>query len=495
MNPYPATHEFNNQSFNISITLINTYNQQVLATTGSWRNLFITDDFLTGFLTGYIEILNTDDAFLKPNTKIGYPGFKFEGNGQDIIHIRIIPTYHNDAAVSVVEIFEKQIFDATQTWGIEMMAVVTQSDRIHDDKLHQSYLKLSFRETPLYILQSTPTRLGSSDFLNETENISYLDQLTMTPDALSVPANKFLFWALQQYEPLKDHLSDDESLWDQCEKYKAVFPSFFQSLHELSINTTKYHRSENGEICYLRLNRAPFGDAPKLSFLSFKQYLENLQNGDDEKNTYKELFLLQASGSEESVIIQNKNKLEGNNLITPISEFSVLEPDAFHASQLVYNILAFYFDGKQWVNTYHPVKKSKAYFTEIMKDSQLDTRNNSQLTFSEKPYDIPDDLGTLKFYPHTSLLVPSLPSDDTDAIVPDILKHIIFEGFGMAIIVDGFPNRKAGTFFGVQETRDNETEWHDKLEGQYFCTSVMHHFNNMSKTYKNSVIGTKFYQY
>jgi hypothetical protein len=94
--------------------------------------------------------------------------------------------------------------------------------------------------------------------------------------------------------------------------------------------------------------------------------------------------------------------------------------------------------------------------------------------------------------------VYSLRSDELGRLADGknrLLKHYLFSNMAITFTILGMTLRQPGRFFGLSKMGGNNKEYDSKIEGQYFVTNVVHHFNNAQKTYNTQVIGVKTHTY
>lgn len=274
---------FNNQSFEIEIELYNEKNNLKL-TQNAFEELTFEEDIFKWEVVGHIVLYNQYELFRKnPDSEKEEANkfFKYMGNGNDLISIKIIPYIFKEPTTTP----SGKSFDITlpfPQWGIQFEAVIVD---MHDLGGHGSEkkLKLDFIEHSMFKLLSQNLDFSTTDMASiglpddAIIKMTNYDRSLKTGDAI---------YSLLEKADLTKHLENYKTpKWDIGDEKNKVFytsPSNRMASEDLDILLDQHTSDEihNNEPCFFRFERNLEQNKPKqFSLIPYSEYFKKAGEG------------------------------------------------------------------------------------------------------------------------------------------------------------------------------------------------------------------------
>lgn len=257
---------FNNQSYDIDIVIRNDKNSLSL-TKNAFTELSFEEDLFQWEIGGYIVLNNRYEMFRKnPDPSVENPNsfYKYMGNGQDIISIKIHPKLfgaadnQNKTTPGIKELPFKQ-------WGIQFEGVIFDMEDLGGDG-ENKMLKLMFMERAMFQMMNLNMDYSTMDMA--TEGIDDETVIKMDNYERSLKVGDAIYSLLKTAELEKHCLNygtDKWNLGDDKHKMFYTSPTTHTCAQDLHLLTTLHTSDEahHYEPCFFVFDRNETPDTPK----------------------------------------------------------------------------------------------------------------------------------------------------------------------------------------------------------------------------------------
>lgn len=500
---------FNNQDYEFMVRIYNGVHDIKLNNT-IWEDLFIEEDIFDWKLKGSIIIKspyesferNSVEAMAVTNKKDTELVYKFRNDGRDTIFITIkpaIPKSTEGLEASPIKSFPDKI------WRLELEGVIYDVEDLPNSNVTEKYKKLYFWEKTYQMMTEK-----DSDFSTATtgpnKGVYNISQKSNKARSMSVGTS--VAELLKNDEDFSKHAKlTDTDEWDKGSEKTKIFYSapigtkFIDNLNYL-LNYTVSSEADNYQPCILKFERADATMTPKqFSLKAIKRYFEKAGNAIDTPKEYQteHFFIYEHATDLDSGIPIKKAPINVNDTVNEVKgdeynsirNYQLVDLSGLDYSRNLanYRVTSFNSTAGQFTEegTKHGVEEYKKFFTESIKPFILTHNTEDRLVLT--PF-IANKLNTKT--------VLSLRNDEMSRLADGrnrMLKYYLFSNLAISFNVRGSTHRQTGRFFGVSKLTDNLYEHDHKLEGQYFTTSIVHHFSNKERNYSTQIIGVKTHTY
>lgn len=497
----PNSYNFNNQDYDFVFRLYNDVNDLYLTNT-IWEDLYLEEDIFDWKIKGSVVIKSPYESFERESeeaisiskgekNKIIY---KFRNDARDTLFISIKPKIEN---------FKNTNIDTKDSiWRLELEAVIYDVEELQNDDSKNKYKKLYFWEKTYQLMREKDCSFSTA-IVGENINKKNLDQLDnherslQTGTAISELLNTDSLFSAHA------KLTKNKETWDDGFEQSKIYytnPVGYKFIDALDY-LYRYHISSSSneyQPCILKFERAEKSLEPKqFSLKSLKSYFEKAGNQINNPKEYQieHFFIYGHSESKKGVPILkaplNKDSFKTEfkaDDFSNIREYKIVDMSGlFYSENLCnYRITSYNrFDGQfnEEVIQHNAEDSYKEFYKKNIKNNLITQNSEDRLPIS--PF-IKNGINTKT--------INSLRTDQYSRLADGkniIIKHYLFSNLAINFSIKGSTHRQTGRFFAVSKTADNNTDFDNKLEGQYFITNIIHHFNNASKSYTNQLLGVK----
>lgn len=502
MNTGDNQYSFNQQDYEFTVRIYNGKND-VYLTNESWENLTIIEDIFDWKISGSIEIKSPLESFEREseqsiqvmNTSKENLVYKFRNDGRDTIFISIKPI-----EVSVPGLTEQITFD-DKKWRIEIEAVIYDVEDLSNASIHNKVKKLFFWEKTYQLMIERDSDFSTAT-AGKNKGKSGLSQLDNTEKSLR-PGESIgeLLKSLPEFAKHAKNVGNKKE-WDAGSTDNSVFytspvnAKFIDNLEYFVNRATS--SDEDHWPCIFKFERADKTMTPKqFSLKSFQSYFEKAGKTDAGEYQNEHFFVEEYSDTDKEPYIKKApvstsliNEIKSDQFNT-IKSYQLIDISGLDYSQNLtnYRIVSYNSSAGQFneEETLHSAEEYKRFYSKVVQKNILTKNNSDRLPLTQY---IKDGL-------NTKVLLSTQHSDKSRLVDGrnKLLKYYLFSNLGISFNVQGLTIRQPARFFGLSKLTGNTKEFDSKLEGQYFITNVVHHFNNSSRGYNTQITAVKTHTY
>lgn len=501
-------YSFNGEDYEFVVRLFNGIHDVYLNNT-IWDDLILEEDIFNWAMKGSITIKSPfetlerasqealDVTKKKPEELI----YKFRNDGRDTIFITAKPKF--DTAKGPVDRPDKE-------WRLEIEAVIFEVEDLPNPSSITKNKKLYFWDKTFQMMTEKDSAFSTSN-TGPNRGKPNISQASNSDRSLAVGTTVAAL--LQEDFDFGKHskLTEDPEHWDHGGEDTKLFYSspvgakFIDDLSYLMQYTLSSDTTHN-QPCILKLERAEKTKTPKqFSLKSIQKYFENAGKDITAPKPYQidHFFIMEHSADEGITVPLQKAPLDPRPSDDPgVTEFKADEYSNIRGYQLVdisgkdysrnftnYRVTCFNSTAGQFGEeaAFHGAEEYKKFFDTSIMPNIVTQNKTDRLVFT--PF-IKDKLNTRTIY--------SLRNDEVSRLADGrnrLLKYYLFANLAISFSVQGSTHRQTGRFFGLSKRTNNHEEHDHKLEGQYFVTSIIHHFSNANRDYTNHMVGVKTHTY
>jgi hypothetical protein len=494
-------YNFNGQDYDVVVRLFNGVNDVYLTNT-AWDNLILEEDIFNWSIKGSIAVNTPYDSLERESVEsILSTGqqkekliYKFRNDCRDTLFISIKPKQEDLKGIPIdpTELSDKK-------WRIEIEAVIYSVEDLPHVNVTDKRKKLYFWEKTYQMMLEKDSEY-STGLAGSNQGKESIDQLDNSDRGL--PSGESLGSLIKNDSDFSKHsLLVGTSEWDNGSDEMKIFYSspvgakFIDDLNYI-LNYTIATKQDNYQPCILKFERAEKSMQPKqFSLKPIKRYFDLAGNQLDAPKEYQiEHFFIKENSDSAKTPRISKTPLASDSK----SEIKADEHSIIRGYQLVdlngidysknlanYRVVSFNSTQGQFneESNRHNANQYKEFFDTTIRPSVLTNNKTDRLVFT--PY-IESGLNTKTIY--------SLRDTELFRLADGrnrMLKYYLFSNLAISFSTRGMTIRQPGRFFGLSKLDLNDKEFDHKLEGQYFVTSVIHHFSNTKRVYHNQLIGVK----
>ena len=503
MNAEEPKYSFNGEDYEFTVRLFNGIHDVYLNNT-VWDDLILEEDIFNWAMKGSITIKSPFETMERASeASIKATGkkpeeliYKFRNDGRDTIFISAKPKFDTPKGPSN---------RPDKEWRLEIEAVIFEVEDLPNPSSITKHKKLYFWDKTFQLMTEKDSEFSTSN-TGPNKGKPNISQASNADRSLAVGTTVAAL--LQEDVDFNKHslLTNDPEEWDPGSENTKIFYSspvgakFIDDLSYLMQYTLSSDATKN-QPCILKLERAETTKTPKqFSLKSIQKYFEKAGNDIRTPKPYQidHFFIMEHSADEEITVPIQKAPLG----IDSKTEFKADEYSNIRGYQLVdisgkdysqnfanYRVTCFNSTAGQYGEeaAYHGAEEYKKFFDASIKPNIVTKNTTDRLVFT--PF-VRDKLNTKTIY--------SLRNDDVSRLADGrnrLLKYYLFANLALSFSVRGSTHRQTGRFFGLSKRTNNREEHDHKLEGQYFVTSVLHHFSNANRDYTNHIVGVKTHTY
>lgn len=457
------------------------------------HGLIIQENFLEWFVSGVL-ILNNGYEFIE---RVPYPNnnapiaklaedtqYKFRTDGRDVLTIKIMPDINSKAGNDPSEI------ELDNQWEIYFQAIIHEIEDVPGKTPEDKLKKLHFLEKEYYLMLEKNIEFSTSDIVEKTSPHIFLEKLTN--DERSIPTGTALLEYLKSIEELKEKV--DEVGWSIGSPDNKIFytsPSDSKVIDDIDYITLR-HTSEKAndyDVAFLHFERrADPNSTKKFTFKPLQYYYETIANNPDWIEEFKIQEPSESFG--EGIVLKKSNP--GSIAAKEHSEIQTYEfvEMSGQDSSTEINPKAIYNYNRvagQWNlhindNTPDVAKKytEQHYLPHVTgKSLRLQLNEWKKDGHNIEPMYVNRETNTGTYaYGRNRLITSSL-----------------FNGTAINITTRGLTFRQPGKFFTINKLQYNDTDFDNRLEGEYLNVSTIHNFNFKNSDYINEILGVKLHYY
>lgn len=502
---------FDDRKFRFGVYLVNQDNRAVKIRKGSIDELVITDDLTEWFHHGHLTFLNPDDVLERAQTRIQNDGenlnatiktlpYRFRGDGRDLLYIHMEPYIQDDdqpnekldSIVHTVK-FLFSVYAIEDILDTRGKRYKKQKLYFHDYRKQQLRERTTFYSTAKHILANGISDQKKDDLTQRTN----LDRSKYTGEILQ----DLLLSTLVESDT--DNLIS--SNWEFGEnKLFYTSPCEFKAYDDISYILDRHVSSStySNEPCILKLQRM----TERWELLPISEYFNRSTNKRGPGAYQDEHFLISFDSEAEggSTIPPERKtfgKSERSGMInyhypdlSVIDDYTFSEINGVDCQELL---------NSKIVHRYN--EGDKLFSVDISSGNIKTVHNDFQSLYISKTYGGENNSG------FTSWLTDSTREKNLNVTVesswsPDktlsltvgrnkTLLSALLLGNTISFNTRGTTSRRSGVFIAID--RDNnyiDSEYEEKVLGQYFVTKVTHRITSTGE-YENNVIAVKPYTY
>lgn len=479
---------FDGQDYDVLVELDNGLGPPKSFNSQAIHSLSIKEGFLDWNTRGFVVFDNAyeyierkpyeEDAKLKED---GH--YKMRTDGHDIIRIRITPDPRSKAnpAASAKLDFK---------WEIYFEGVIVDVEDIMGPT-NAKLKKMYFWEKEYFYMLEKNVEFSTAQIIKEYSikdghNISQWDNR-----GRALRANEVLYWyfhKIPEYSNLIDTWGWSRNFTDNNFLFYTS-PASYKMIDDVEYITKRCVDSESApmDIPILHFRRRTFsGEGKRLTFLSLNDYYKFRLNPAEKEEMY-----IADSGEDfgKGVVLQKSKpaNIKARDF-SDIGEYSFTEMSGIDSAKLLqckpqydYNFIQGQFNVRM---SDHTVENAIKHTDTYMKNTASKV-NRTQLN-------------TWKVDGHNLTPHWNLSNDPMGAYAfgrNEIVHSAVFNGTVIHMNLKGMTHRMPGTFFNVQKKQYNDTDFDNRLEGEYFFVQVTHNFDFKAAKYTTDFLGTKFYYF
>lgn len=494
---------FNNQDYDFTVEF-NNGERTLSLNAQSLIELEIRENFIDWYTSGSIIIDNTFDHFERlpdfGNTPLAGEfediDYKYRGDGRDMLTIKIFPRIDSKADNSIEADYELK----TEIWEIYIEAVIYDIEEIPTDDPQSKQKKFLFWDKEYHIMlekniEFTTANVGANKENTDIHNLSNIERSLKTGEALLE-----LFKSVDELKEKVPENADDETWVAGSDRVKIMHtsPSNFKLIDDVDHIVDAHANSEadDYDLCFLRLNRRINKEPRMFSFESLTSYFKKAGSTEAGEYQLDRFVLMDLNESQNNVRIHKIPQTPPNaekNIMTltrsEINSYQFMEMSGIDSSELIqifpihsYNIDAAQFNIHFKENT---PKKAKEYQQKNYVD-KIGPKSTPRLqlnTWKKNGYNLTNIFGygnkeNRYTYGRNKILMSSL-----------------LNGAAISFSCKGQTSRQAGRFIAIEKVKYNDTDFDERIEGQYLTMEVLHNFNFKTQSYNNNIIATKLHRF
>lgn len=497
---------FNSQDYDVFISFKNG-EREISLNSHSIVELEIEESFVNWYMSGYIIIDNPFDNFERlpdfDDNPLQVPemDYKYRGDGRDIITITIMP--RPESISNDQEPVQPQNLK-TEIWEIHMEGVIYDLEEIPSEDPQNKRKKFYFREKEYQLMLEKNIEFSTA---TSGENKDKGDIINLSNDDRSLKTGVALHELFKSVDELKDKIPEGvgpDYNWSEGSDHNKIFytsPSNSKLIDDIEyiIHSHTGSEEEDYDICFLRFNRRVSGQPKKFSFESLGSMFKKA--GTTRAGEYQiEKFTLMDLNETKKVVNIPKSPTD-----TPTTEKNIMvfTRNEIHSYQFTEMAGA---DSAELVQVFpvHSYNREKGQFNiQFIGNTPKDVKDYQKKNHASNigPRSHPrmqlnswmkNGYRLLNIQIHDPLTgkEPRYAHGRNQIIMSSLLN-----GAAIAFTCKGQTSRQAGRFFSVNKNKYNETDFDDRLEGQYLFSVVRHRFDFKTQDYSNTIVGTKFHRY
>lgn len=498
---------FDSQDYDVLVTF-NNGEREVSLNSQSMIELEIEENFLNWYMQGHIIIDNPFDQFERmPDLSEAHSqirredlDYKYRGDGRDIIKIEIMPRIESKSQ-GIKGGYQVEL--KKEIWEIYMEGVIYDVEELPSESPQTKTKKFYFREKEYQMMlekniEFTTSNVGENKDKEDIINLSNDDRSLKTGEALLE-----LFKSVKEFEKKVPDKAGAENNWSEGSDKNKIFytsPSNYKLIDDVEkiIERHTGTEEEKYDICFLRLNRRKDGEPKKFSFESLGSFFEKAGTMSAGEYQIEKFTLMDLNESKKVVHI-------------PKSPNDKPSPDK--------NIMVW---TRSEIYTYQFSEMAGGDSAELMQISPIHTFNLEKGQFNIQFSDNnPEKVKEFQKENYANKIGPkSSPRLQLNNWMKDgyrlhniygantqgkearyslgrnqLITSSLLNGSAICFVAKGQTSRQSGRFFSINKHKYNETDFDDRLEGQYLFSVVRHKFDFKSQKYVNIITGTKFHRY
>lgn len=505
-----STFSFNKQDYEFIVRIYNGVND-IRLNSSAWEDLFLEEDIFDWKLKGSIVVRSEYEIFERaseqaevvtnvPKSNLVY---KFRNDCRDTIFITIKPL--PPPPIKGLE-DAGQVNFQDKIWRIELEGVIFDVQDLPNEGVDKKRKKLFFWEKTYQLMLEKDSEYSTSD----TGSNAGTNNTQTGNSQKSLPSVESLGELLKSDEDFNVHAKlVGTPEWETGDSSKKIFFSspigskFIDNLNYL-LNYTLSSAEDDNQPCILKFERAEQSMMPKqFSLKSIKKYFQKAGNQLNTPGDFQnEHFFIYTSSDDKQGLAIQKAPLDRSGRINVNRETKGDNTNTIRGYQLVdvsgldysmnltdYKVVSYNSTSGQFniEGNKHKAEEYKKFFAESIRPNVI-TRNASDRLI----------LTPFILQGKNTKTVISLRNDEVSRLADGrnrLLKYYLFANLAITFDVEGSTKRQTGRFFAVSKLTDNAEEYDHKLEGQYFVTNIIHHFNNSDNSYMSRIIGVKTHTY
>ena len=494
----PNTYSFNNQDYFFTVRLFNGVNDVYLTNT-AWDDLVLEDNLFDIFVKGSITMNNpynilersTNEANQNIGQKLNLE-YKFRNDGRDTLYLSIKPKTDNQLDIAGINLEDSR-------WLIELEMVIYDVQDLPSSDSSAKKKRLYFWEKTYQMMSEKDSEFSTA---TTGDNATKQGQDQANDDDRSISTGDALA-ALLQNDPLFGQYVTDTSSknWNKGDTTNLLF--YTSPVGSKFINDLMYiydshvaSSAEGYQPCLLKLERAQTkGRVKQFSLKTIEQYFKQAGTTDPGQYQIEHFFIRESDEQNKAPIIKKTPLSTSQTIEIKADEFNLVRDYRLvdlaggdYANNLANRRIVSYNSSDRQMNIeakLHSATEWKTFFNERIKPNVLVSSGITSDRLPVTPY-IENGLNTITEF-------STRPTDAGRLIAGrnKILKYYLFSNLCIAITTRGLTHRQPGRFFGLSKQSLNDKEYDHKLEGQYFITSVKHHFSNTERGYYTEILGVK----
>lgn len=498
-------YSFNNQSYDIDIEIHNDKNS-VKLTQNAFTDLTFTEDLFNWGIEGHIVISNRYEMFRKsPDSSKPDPKsfYKYMGNGQDIISIKIVPKLFSSSENQSKHVSDMEL--PFKQWGLQFEAVIfDQVDQGGDGE--NKTIKLMFMERARFQLMNLNLDFSTMDLATEGMDDETVILLNNYQRSLKVGDAIYSLLTKADFSRyLKNYGTEKWNKGDDKNKIFYTSPTTQTAYQDLKMFTSLHTSDEEHkfEPIFLKFERNELPDEPKqFSIIPISEYykkagkatpmeymlehftlLNNIQH--DEKSP---ITLKKSPTSEDQSSILDVKAIE----FSDISSYDFLENQAFNNITQLNNKFPVSFndiDGQfNFEKKGNTAEEVRLFIEENYIKYLMSSTGKSRISLNKE---IKNGTNSEIFYTVLST------KEARHAVARNrLLLAMMFSSMDISFVARGMTIRQPGRFFSISKTGEiNDKDFDHRIEGQYLTTNIVHSFKPTNMDYSNAIHGVKFHVY
>lgn len=469
--------------------------------------LEIEENLLNWFITGYVILDNPFDNFerlpdFSEHAKFaGNPelDYKYRGDGRDMMRIKIIPRIQSVADNTLGEAPKLK----TEIWEIYFEAVIYDIEEIPSENPQTKRKKFYFREKEYQIMSEKNIEFTTA---NVGKNKNNTDIINLNNDQRSLPTGEALLELFKSVEELKNKVPEEatiENNWNPGSERNSIFytsPSNFKVLDDVEYILDSHTSGEEDDfdLCFLRFNRRIESQPKKFSLESLKSIFKKAGTSAAGEYQLERFVLMDLNESKKTIPIpktpQDSPSFEKNIMVltrNEINSYQFSEMAGGDSSELIqiFPVHSYEMEGGQFNIHFKNNTPKKA------KDFQKENYTPNIGIKSEPRLQLNN--WKLNGYNLLNLHGYRITGKESRYTLGrnQLLMYSLLNGTTISFSCKGQTSRQTGRFFSIEKNKYNDTDFDDRLEGQYLFTVVKHKFDFKTQNYTNSILGVKLHRF
>lgn len=497
-------YSFNGNDYDFTIRITNGKNN-ILLKPEAWGDLYIEENIFDWPIRGSIVIKSPYDTFERRSDEALAFGpeeeliYKFRNDGRDTIFISIFPKDNIPGSVGGGVSFQEKL------WRLELEATIYDVKDLDHTNITNKQKKLYFWDKTYQMMlekniEFTTAIVGENKGKQNIHKLNNEERSLKTGEALGE--------LLKGDEEFSKHakLVDDEEFWNKgSDKNKVFYTSLTNYTFNDDMNYILMHHTTDEDMqyqpCIFRMERAEAGMTPRqFSLIPIKKYFEKAGNGAPGEYQLDHYFLEESTeGAKEFPPIPKAPIAEGSisteidvkgEDYSKVANFTLVDfSGADYSRSLLNRFIASYNTKEGQFNIEikeHKTEKFKEFYDKNIKPHVM-TSGDERLPLTKY---ITESYNSKHFYSEKPMEFSRIVDGRNK-----LLKYYMFTNLGISFSTRGMTIRQPGRFFGFSKRDKNDKDYDDLLEGQYFTTDVIHHFDNQTRTYSTQIVGIKVHRF